>query len=154
MEPKIAISLYDTKHEKINYYHIISSIIILFITSFNQTGIKTAFFSHFSSSCENIFAAFRLHRAHDRSRKTEVHPHRQSKPNHQMFFIIVDRDSSRLFQFCKKSSNSLIWLVRGNLTPVLNCRNDDGKDLFRFRLYIITRTWRHMEGGNFRHVDC
>jgi hypothetical protein len=51
-----------------------------------------------------------------------------------MFFIvIVDRDQSRLLiSFIRIASNSLIWLVRVDLTPVLNCRNDDVKDQFRF----------------------
>ena len=61
-----------------------------------------------------------------------------------MFFIvIVDRDQSRLLiSSIRIASNSLIWLVRVDLTPVLNCRIDDGKDQFRFEK-VDTRdaTW-------------
>ncbi len=47
--------------------------------------LKRLYFLIRSSSCENIFVSFPfplLHRAHDQSHQTEVHPHRQ-QPIHR-----------------------------------------------------------------------
>jgi hypothetical protein len=42
------------------------------------------------------------------------------------------------------ASNSLIWLVRVDLTPVLSCRINDGKDQYRFKENLSWHTWRHV----------
>ena len=71
------------------------------------------------------------------------YPHRHQR--HLMFIIvIVDQSRFRFNQFYRIAPNSLIWLVRVDLTPVLSCRINDGKDQFRFEEILSWHTWRHV----------